>query len=207
MPYQVSWQSVSMKSQRPVHVLGAALAADTPQQVPAAARIVATNMPSFVMAVPPCLNIDHPDLENDDYKTHSNLSERFQILVASAPQRSCTAWQTGQADPRSKLRLWRELSKPKYKAFDLASALAPPKAAGLLERVIDHNRGFKIIEPWLATKNLSHPRAPFTIMALFCRFDIFPKIDAASAPSLGIVKKALMNEIGIGAPCRSALFA
>ena len=90
-------------------------------------------------------------------KTHSNLSERFQILVASAPQRSCTAWQTGQADPRSKLRLWRELSKPKYKAFDLASALAPPKAAGLLERVIDHNRGFKIIEPWLATKNLSHP--------------------------------------------------
>ena len=54
---------------------------------------------------PPCLNIDHPDLEKDSYKTHSNLSERFQILVASAPQRSCMAWQTGQADPRSKLRV------------------------------------------------------------------------------------------------------
>src|SRR6516165_3005600 len=52
MPYQVSWQSVSMKSQRPVHVLGAALAGDTPQQAPAAARIVAATMPSFVMAAP-----------------------------------------------------------------------------------------------------------------------------------------------------------
>jgi len=81
---------------------------------------------------PPCLNIDHPDLEKDSYKTHSNLSERFQILVASAPQRSCTAWQTGQADPRSKLRLWRELSKPKYKAFDLASALLPRKRRAYL---------------------------------------------------------------------------
>src|ERR1700726_1587728 len=52
MPYQVSWQSVSIKSQRPVHVLGAALAADTPQQAPAAARIVAAKIPSFVMTAP-----------------------------------------------------------------------------------------------------------------------------------------------------------
>src|SRR4029453_6605572 len=71
MPYQVSWQSVSMKSQRPVHVLGAEAAvvgevlageaflaapsaapASTPLAAPAAARIVSTKMPSFVMAAP-----------------------------------------------------------------------------------------------------------------------------------------------------------
>jgi hypothetical protein len=32
--------------------LGAALAADTPQHAPAAARIVAAKIPSFVMAAP-----------------------------------------------------------------------------------------------------------------------------------------------------------
>src|SRR6266699_240315 len=53
MPYQVSWQSVSIKSQRPVHVLASAALASTPQQAPAAARIVAAKMPSFVMASPP----------------------------------------------------------------------------------------------------------------------------------------------------------
>jgi hypothetical protein len=68
MPYQVSWQSVSMKSQRPVHVLGAdadavedvlagaalvaGSAAHAPLAAPAAARIVAANMLSFVMAAP-----------------------------------------------------------------------------------------------------------------------------------------------------------
>jgi hypothetical protein len=66
MPYQVSWQSVSMKSQRPVQVfgleavvMGEALAATgsaaracTAQQTPAVARIVAATMPSFVMAAP-----------------------------------------------------------------------------------------------------------------------------------------------------------
>jgi hypothetical protein len=68
MPYQVSWQSVSMKSQTPVHVLGAdaggvedvpagdlvatASAAHAPVAAPAAAKIVAANMPSFVMAAP-----------------------------------------------------------------------------------------------------------------------------------------------------------
>jgi hypothetical protein len=78
--------------------------------------------------------------------------------------------------------------------------------AGLLDCVIDHNRGFKIVEFWLATKNLSHPRAPFAIMASLCRFDTFPKIDAASTSIVGIVKKALVNQIGIGAPCRYALF-
>src|SRR5262249_14837104 len=52
MPYQVSWQSVSIKSQRPVHVLAAAARASTPQHAPAAARIVTANMPSFVTAAP-----------------------------------------------------------------------------------------------------------------------------------------------------------
>jgi len=62
MPYQVSWQSVSMKSQRPVHVLGAALAADTPQQ-----------------ASPPALTLDHRDLEDVSYKTNSNLGRKISI--------------------------------------------------------------------------------------------------------------------------------
>src|SRR5262249_21848722 len=52
MPYQVSWQSVSIKSQRPVHVLASAARASTPQHAPAAARIVAAKIPSFVMAAP-----------------------------------------------------------------------------------------------------------------------------------------------------------
>jgi hypothetical protein len=91
MPYQVSWQSVSMKSQRPVHVLGveAAVAgevvvgealpaapsaahASAPHNAPAAARIVATKMPSFVMAAP-CLNMDQRDLEKVSYKAQSML--------------------------------------------------------------------------------------------------------------------------------------
>src|SRR4029077_18865374 len=60
MPHQVSWQSVSMKSQGPVHVLGPALAAapsadraSTAQHTAAVARIVAATMLSFfVMAAP-----------------------------------------------------------------------------------------------------------------------------------------------------------
>src|SRR6266404_9503764 len=67
MPYQVSWQSVSMKSQGPVHVLGpeavvagdalaaapSAARASSVQQMPAVARIVAATMLSFfVMAAP-----------------------------------------------------------------------------------------------------------------------------------------------------------
>jgi hypothetical protein len=86
MPYQVSWQSVAMKSQAPVHVLGAAAgvaaevlagaallaagsAAHAALAAPAATSMVAANMPSFVMAVPPCLNREHPDLKKDSYKT------------------------------------------------------------------------------------------------------------------------------------------
>src|SRR5215475_11092940 len=80
MPYQVSWQSVSIKSQRPVHVLASAARASTPQQAPAAARIVAANMPSLVMADPPCLNIEHPELEKDSYKTPSGLGRKFLSL-------------------------------------------------------------------------------------------------------------------------------
>src|SRR5258708_20170266 len=84
MPYQVSWQSVSMKSQRPVHVLGAALAADTPQQAPAAARIVAAKMPSFVMTAP-CPNFDHRDLEDVGCKTHSDLGRKISTQYRPPP--------------------------------------------------------------------------------------------------------------------------
>jgi hypothetical protein len=66
MPYQVSWQSVAIKSQAPVHVLGvdadvvadvlagaallaAGSAAHAALAAPAAASIVTANMPSFVM--------------------------------------------------------------------------------------------------------------------------------------------------------------
>src|SRR5215510_11436198 len=69
MPYQVSWQFVSIKSQTPVHVLGAEAlgaeaamagevavggisAAHAPLAAPAAAMIVAAKMPSLVMAAP-----------------------------------------------------------------------------------------------------------------------------------------------------------
>src|ERR1700720_4101400 len=102
MPYQVSWQSVSMKSQTPVHVLGADadgvedvpagdLAATTsavhaPLAVPAAARIVAANMPSFVMAAP-CLNTKHRDLKKVSCKTEWGMTRKFSIRVAAAPQR------------------------------------------------------------------------------------------------------------------------
>jgi hypothetical protein len=85
MPYQVSWQSVAIKSQAPVHVLGAdadvvadvlagpallaaGSAAHAALAAPAAASIVAASMPSFVMAAP-CLNSKHPDLEKVGYKT------------------------------------------------------------------------------------------------------------------------------------------
>jgi hypothetical protein len=83
MPYQVSWQSVEMKSQTPVHVLGAdadvvadvlagaaLLAAGSAAHAAfaAPASIVAASMPSFVMAAPRP-NRKHPDLEKVGYKT------------------------------------------------------------------------------------------------------------------------------------------
>ena len=69
------------KSQTPVQVLGAdadvvadvlagaallvaGSAAYAPLAAPAAARIVAATMPSFVMAAP-CLDVNDPDLKND----------------------------------------------------------------------------------------------------------------------------------------------
>src|SRR5229473_5116513 len=75
MPRQVSWQFVAIKSQRVVHGLGAAAAvageglvgttsaahASTSHEAPAAARIIAAKMPSFVMRAP-CLNMDDCDL-------------------------------------------------------------------------------------------------------------------------------------------------
>jgi hypothetical protein len=77
-----------MKSQTPVHVLGADVdvvadllggeallaagsAAHAVLAAPAAARIVAANVPSFVMAAPPCLNREHPDLKKVSHKTES----------------------------------------------------------------------------------------------------------------------------------------
>jgi hypothetical protein len=48
--------------------------------------------------------------------------------------------------------------------------------ADLFDCLIDHDRGVKIVEFWLATENLSHSSAPFAIMASLCCFDIFPKI-------------------------------
>jgi len=71
LPYQVSWQSVAIKSHTPVHVLGveaavaveavacgclvwgaSAACASTAHQASAAASIVAPKIPSFVMASP-----------------------------------------------------------------------------------------------------------------------------------------------------------
>src|SRR5258708_35236847 len=63
MPFQVSWQSVAIKSQPSVHALGAEAAvaaeapvgtasaaqASTPQEAPPAAMITAAKMPSFAM--------------------------------------------------------------------------------------------------------------------------------------------------------------
>src|SRR5262249_37714140 len=86
MPYQVSWQSVARKSQAPVHVLGAdadgvadvvagaallaaGSAAHAPLAAPAAARIIAAKMPSFVMAAP-CLDIEHPCPKKGSCKTN-----------------------------------------------------------------------------------------------------------------------------------------
>src|SRR6516162_7759307 len=89
MPYQVSWQSVSRKSQTPVHALGAdadavedvpagdlmatTSAAHAPVAAPAAAKIVAANMPSFVMAAP-CLTREHRDVEKGSHKTESGMT-------------------------------------------------------------------------------------------------------------------------------------
>src|SRR2546430_12216170 len=75
MPCQVSWQFVAIKSQRVAHGLGAEAAvagddligttsaahAPSSHEAPAAARIIAAKMPSFVMRAP-CLNMDDCDL-------------------------------------------------------------------------------------------------------------------------------------------------
>jgi hypothetical protein len=61
--------------------------------------------------------LDHRDLEDVGCKTHSNLGRKISIQWRPRHSGFETAWKTGQADPRSKLSLWRELSKPKYEAF------------------------------------------------------------------------------------------
>jgi hypothetical protein len=107
MPYQVSWQSVSMKSQTPVHVLGAdadgvedvpagdlvatASAAHAPVAAPAAAKIVAANMPSFVMAAP-CLRREHPDVEKGNHKTESGMTRKSRF-----------EWPPRHSDPEGEL--------------------------------------------------------------------------------------------------------
>ncbi|SRR6266478_3652372 len=95
MPYQVSWQSVSMKSQTPVHVLGAdvdvdadvlagaallaaASAAHAPLATPTAARIVAAKTPSFVMAAPLPFGRAHPPMSAPlPYAQPNHLQARF----------------------------------------------------------------------------------------------------------------------------------
>src|SRR5258708_34908366 len=70
MPCQVSWQSVAIKSQVPVHGLGAEAAAaggafvgmmsaahpSTAHEAPATARTIPVEIPSFVMSKPQRLN-------------------------------------------------------------------------------------------------------------------------------------------------------
>src|ERR1700704_6320456 len=108
MPRQVSWQSVSMKSHRPVHVLGAeaAVAAEAPvgtvsaahasssQQTPAAARITAAKMPSFCMRAPR-LNIRYyePVQVGRQHRVGAICSHarKLPIRVAAAPQSSYKA--------------------------------------------------------------------------------------------------------------------
>src|SRR6516165_5299115 len=93
MPYQVSWQPVSIKSQAPVHVLGVEAAgggeallgtgsaahASAPHA--ATARIVAAKMPNFVMAAPPASTSTNRDLEKVSCKAQSgpfaSLAEIF----------------------------------------------------------------------------------------------------------------------------------
>jgi hypothetical protein len=103
MPYQVSWQSVSIKSQRPVHVLGAEAkavvealvgvvsAAHAPLAVAAAAaRIVAARVPSLSVVAPLC-SYNHRDTEKDNYKTQSAPTQqgrKIPMLVAARPQPS-----------------------------------------------------------------------------------------------------------------------
>src|SRR5438094_293426 len=114
MPYQVSWQSVSMKSQTPVHVLGedadgvadvlagaallaAGSAAHAPLAALAAARIVAANMPSLVMATP---LPKHPDLENVSYKTQSVSDAAGRNIFDSSGRRATVRlrWHDGDFD-------------------------------------------------------------------------------------------------------------
>src|SRR5437773_11670964 len=104
MPYQVSWQSVAMKSQAPVHVLGAdadvvedvlageallatASAAHAPLAAPAAARIVAANMQNLVMAAP-CLNREHPDLKKVSYKIQSASHAAERNIIDTSGRRA-----------------------------------------------------------------------------------------------------------------------
>src|SRR5258707_5254100 len=104
MPYQVSWQSVSMKSQRPVHVLRAALAADTPQQAPAAARIVAAKIPSFVMTAPlPQHGASRP--KKSQLQDRVGMTRKFSIRVAAAPQWSRNGIEISEATGQIPLRL------------------------------------------------------------------------------------------------------
>src|SRR5258708_9823298 len=77
MPYQVSWQSVSMKSQRSVHVLGAAWAADTPQQAPAAARIVAAKNTELCHDSPPAPTLTIVTWKMSVARHIPTLAERF----------------------------------------------------------------------------------------------------------------------------------
>src|SRR5262249_8061500 len=92
MPYQVSWQSVSMKSQRPVHVLAsAAPPLRSTRQRPRGSLQRIYRASSWQ---PPALDVDDPDLENDNYKTVSTLTKNFGSEWRPRHSGFCTPWQT-----------------------------------------------------------------------------------------------------------------
>src|SRR5215831_671054 len=111
MPYQVSWQFVSIKSQGPVHVLGAEAAAageaivgtlsaahaSVSHAAPAAARIVTTKMPSFVMGAPlahdDCMTIVTQEARSTSHsRPHMQLWRKNSNHVVAALQCAATVF-------------------------------------------------------------------------------------------------------------------
>src|SRR5258707_15615391 len=103
MPCQISWQFVAIKSERLVHGLGAEAAvagealvrtpsaapASAAHEAPAAVRIIAAKIPSFVMRAPG-LNMDNCDLvkvaRQATVGTICSHGRKIPNQVAAAPQ-------------------------------------------------------------------------------------------------------------------------